>query len=60
VAYSKEMDDNSSKFSRADAAACVNKILFTTEDGMRGSGLKSMLPGDQVWLVKDGRMLLAL
>ena len=30
-AYLKEMNDNTSKFSRAEAPPCENRILFTTK-----------------------------
>jgi hypothetical protein len=47
--------------SRECFASCfLMKRLFTTENGMLGSGMKSARPGDEIWLVKDGRMLLTL
>jgi hypothetical protein len=56
TAYLDEMDRNEAYFHKAYAIVTVNRILFATEKGILGLGLKS----DQVWLVKDSRMLLTV
>jgi hypothetical protein len=60
VIYMAEIGGEILHFRECFASCFLMKRLFTTENGMLGSGLKSARPGDEIWLVKDGRMLLIL
>lgn len=50
IKNAREFDDSVGRYS-------INKALFATTNGLRGLGPKSIKPGDEVWLVRDARML---
>jgi hypothetical protein len=55
--YLEEFDRNETVFNQTYALARTNRILFATGIGMLGLGPACLQPGDQIWLVKDSRML---